>query len=147
MGLLFSAAEMADLRRKFFTTLSGDELRELATRLDEAVAEVEDGVATAQLTAEDAAAAAAGAATPGYVDSKVAEAVEGRATEDYVDSAVSDKITGAQLAEAIEDLATEGYVDAKFDGAYSSGETDASKVLIDGVYHPVVNGLIMEVVP
>ena len=155
MALLFSAAEIADLRRKILATLTTTDLLQLNNQLQSALASVEAeaqsaGVAAgqaqasagqAQMSADDAALLAAGAATPAYVQQQLV----GLASKEYVDAAVSDKVTGTQLSEAIFDLATEGYVDGKFTGTYNSAETDASKVLIGGVYHPVVNGLIQAV--
>ena len=120
MALLFSAVQMAELRRRFLSSLTKTELARLAADLAEAAA----AAAEADSKAQAAQSTADAAATPGDLAAYA---------------------TVLALEAAVSGLASEAYVDGKFGGTYDSDDSDESKVLIDGVYHPVVNGLIMAV--
>lgn len=141
MALPFSAAHMAELRRRFLSSLTGEELVRLAASLQDAVAAAAASASAAQVAAD-------GAATPEYVEGALLPYATkgdllGYVTEDRLSSELADYVTLIAFAAAVSDLATKGYVDGKFAGAYSSGADDSSKVLIGGEYHSVVGGLIM----
>ena len=144
MGLLFSAAEVANLRRQILSTLTQADLLQLNEQLQGALGTVEAeaqaagaAAGAAQSVADDAAAVAAGAATPSYVDEKVS----GLATEAYVIAQLAPYVTASQLAEAIFGLASEAYVDGKFDG------TVTDSVTVDGQVLTFANGLLTSVGP
>ena len=132
MALPFSAAHLADHRRRFLSTLTGEELRQLAADLQAAVAEADAKAAAAQAAADGAQAAADGAQT-------VATGAQAAAEE--AQSALEEYATQAQLAAAVSGLASESYVDGKFAGTYSG------TVVLDGQSIVIANGLVMSVTP
>ena len=141
MGLLFSAAEVANLRRQILSTLTQADLLQLNERLLAALSAVEsdalDAAGSAQATADAASATASAAATVPYVDGKVA----GLASEAYVLAALAPYATADQLAAAILGLASEAYVDGKFSG------TVTDSVTVDGQILSFANGLLTSVEP
>lgn len=140
MSRLFSATELAALRRQFYDSIEGTALEAVSAELSgqvtaavsaadaavakadsaeasaasatQAASDAQDAADVAQLTADQALAAAGGAATPSSVQDAIAAGTNGLASEFYVDNAEAD--AKAYADGLVADLATKAYVDGKF---------------------------------
>ena len=140
MSRLFSATELAALRRQFYDSIEGTALEAVSAELrgqvteaakaasdaskkaddaeaaaasaNQAASDARDAADAAQLTADQALAAAGGAATPSSVQDAIAAGTNGLASEFYVDSAEAD--AKAYADGLVTDQATKAYVDGKF---------------------------------
>lgn len=167
MSRLFSATELAALRRQFYDSLAGTALEAVSAELREqveatsgvagaasakadaaeasaasatqAASDAQDAADAAQLTADQALAAAGGAATPESVQNAIAAGTNGLASEFYVDSAEAD--AKAYADGLVVDMATTGYVDGKFPAVSGSFKvvdlTDTKEVTIT-----ITNGVV-----
>ena len=135
MSRLFSASELAALRRQFLDSVSGEALEALSAG---AKAIAEQGVADAAAANEQALEAHAEATAARFI-------AEGAATPASVDAAVSGLASAASVVQAEADakayadglvagLATEGYAD--------QAETDA-KAYADGLFAAGYTGTVV----